>query len=366
MMKPKNIPIRGFTLIELLVVIAIIAVLVALLLPAVQQAREAARRTQCRNNLKQLGLALHNYHDVHRMLPYGRGGTGKVVGQQGWTNRLYLSGIVPMMPYLDQAAIWDRIAQAPGQGGSVTGRWIDGTTFPQPEGNISVLLCPSSPMIGRSLPRSQLDLGPPKSYKMSMGDTYEDFRSNNNLPKRPRDSRGAFGFLSCNSFSDFRDGQSSTIVMSEVELGSNANSIRGRAAVYVPGIEQNPSNCLSVVQGSQYGPSPSLPPNSSLHPSEPLGLSWAYGGYWNFFNTVLPPNGPSCSSEFPANHVLLTASSMHPGGVNVLICDGSVRFVNENINTGDLTQPAVTSGASPYGVWGSLGSKAGGEVLGEF
>src|SRR5215472_14104584 len=99
---------RGFTLIELLVVIAIIAVLVALLLPAVQQAREAARRAQCKNNMKQLGLALHNYHDVATVFPFEAGGTGwSGPGTGNWGR---LSGLVLLTPYLDQQGLWNQIS----------------------------------------------------------------------------------------------------------------------------------------------------------------------------------------------------------------------------------------------------------------
>src|SRR5438270_6004969 len=97
---------RGFTLIELLVVIAIIAVLVALLLPAVQQAREAARRSQCKNNLKQIGLALHNYHDIFNLFPSASGGTD----QGAKNNGDRLSGIVMLLPHLDQAPLWNQIS----------------------------------------------------------------------------------------------------------------------------------------------------------------------------------------------------------------------------------------------------------------
>src|SRR5262245_31606503 len=96
----------GFTLIELLVVIAIIAVLVAMLLPAVQQGREAARRSQCKNNLKQLGLALHNYHEVYTVFPFECGGTGWTGDGTGSWGRL--SGTVLLLPFMDQAPLWNQ------------------------------------------------------------------------------------------------------------------------------------------------------------------------------------------------------------------------------------------------------------------
>ena len=122
----------GFTLIELLVAIAIIAILISLLLPAVQQAREAARKSQCKNNLKQIGLALLNYEGNAKRLPPHSGGTN-------YNNGL-LSGIVMMLPYLGQAPLWKTIAGAPGQGGITFG-----AAFPHPKKALPVLLCPSSP-----------------------------------------------------------------------------------------------------------------------------------------------------------------------------------------------------------------------------
>lgn len=344
---------RGFTLIELLVVIAIIAILIALLLPAVQQAREAARRTQCRNNLKQLGLAMHNYHDVYGSLPPGTGGTGPF-GVAG-TNLGHLSGVVMLLPYLDQGALWKRIAEAPNQGGH-PGR----ITFPHPDSDIPVLLCPSSPTPTRQVSATD-DWGPSRSYLVSLGDETQDYFTTATTPPGPTQLRGAFTYLATFQFRDFTDGTSNTLVMAEREHGAtgNPNGIRGRIVWPIAGIETNPSMCLATVSNGEY--------NVTGIPIRRMGFSWAGG--WsniNWVTTILPPNGPSCGNFGPAWFGVMSASSLHTGGVQILLGDGSVRFISENIDTGDLTLPPAVSGPSPYGVWGALGSKAGGEVLGEF
>ena len=98
-------------------------------------------------------------------------------------------------------------------------------------------------------------------------------------------------------------------------------------------------------------------------------MGWSWAGGWsnlNWVTTILPPNSPSCGETVPEWFGVMSASSLHAGGVNVLMADGAVRFISDNIDTGDLTQPPVTIGESPYGVWGALGSKSGGESVGEF
>ena len=157
---------RGFTLIELLVVIAIIAILIALLLPAVQQAREAARRSACKNNLKQFGLGLANYHDVHNYLPPMRGGTG---GTAGGSQLEMLSGVVFMLPFMDQDPLWQNIVNFGGgvqQGGDQGGSpYVN--TFPHPPGEIETFLCPSS-----SVPTRHLASGSgQRTYCFSTADT---------------------------------------------------------------------------------------------------------------------------------------------------------------------------------------------------
>lgn len=351
---------RGFTLIELLVVISVIAILIALLLPAVQQAREAARRTQCRNNLKQLGLALHNYHDAHGCLPPGTGGTsiatgGATTGVGAITNQGHLSGVVMLLPYLDQAPLWKRIVSTPGQGGH-PGR----TTFPHPDGNIPVLLCPSSPTPPRSVTATE-DWGPSRSYLVSLGDETQDYYDATSSPPGPVRLRGAFTYQATFRFRDFTDGASNTVMMAEREHGATGNdrAVRGRIIWPVPGVDTNPAACLATVTDGEY--------NVTGVPIRRMGFSWAGG--WsniNWVSTILPPNSPSCGLTTPAWFGVMSASSLHTGGAQVLLVDGSVHFISENIDTGDLTLPPVVQGLSPYGVWGALGSKSGGEVIGAF
>ena len=130
---------RGFTLIELLVVMAIITILMSLLLPAVQRSREAARRTQCKNNLKQFGIALHNYHETSLMFPPGVGGTAG-----SGSNNERLSGVVFLLPTLEQGPLWKKIRGAVLQGGSPTA-----VGFPHPPGDMPIMLCPSNSLPGK-------------------------------------------------------------------------------------------------------------------------------------------------------------------------------------------------------------------------
>lgn len=153
----------GFTLIELLVVIAIIAILIALLLPAVQQAREAARRTQCKNNMKQLGLALHNYHDVHNCLVWMKGGTAANRSHSPQGNEETISGFIFLLPFLDQAPLYKQIAA--GDLANNMDRFGPPRDFlfgPWGE-RLDVFLCPSSPdgpsYQGNDFFRGQRDYG---------------------------------------------------------------------------------------------------------------------------------------------------------------------------------------------------------------
>lgn len=326
----------GFTLIELLVVIAIIAVLIALLLPAVQQAREAARRSQCKNNLKQLGLALHNYHDVFGRFCDGRGGPDEV-GRLGDE-----CGLVRLMPYIDQAPAYSKIPM----NNTVPVCW-DGNFAPW-NTQIQLLLCPSCPVPPRM---NNVAL---KSYAFCVGTTI-----NNNYNGI---TNGLFGhsFAGIKGMRDMVDGSSNTIAMAEKGLGApGSRTVIGNGLVGIGGIDTNPTICLNTAAGGVYLGSTSI--SSWGH-----GTLWPFGHpHWSFFTTVLPPNGPSCT-PFDDNGSddwgIFTPTSHHVGGVHVLLGDGAVRFISNNIHCGNYGAGSPQN----FGVWGALGTVAGNETVGDF
>ncbi len=354
---------RAFTLIELLVVIAIIAILIALLLPAVQQAREAARRSQCRNNLKQLGLAMHNYHDTFKVVPMGSGRNNTSNGSGGRRQ----SGFVGMLPYLDQAPLFS-LASGGGTAASVNGTtnynradWIPwDNNHVAVRAKMPVLFCPSDGA------QTADNIKGGCNYRLSRGDTTWDHCSqwNGNAGRNRGLFVGGTNNSGTRSFSDVTDGLSNTIAMSErIKAKQNANSVRDGAIAKQPGqatYRANPSVCLTQVNGAGV---------YTVTVGRYDGLRWADGqSTFTGFTTVLGPNKPSCTDPRSSdqNDGVMDPTSLHTGGVHCLMGDGAVRFVSDNINTGNTTLPVVTSGPSPYGIWGALGSIRGGDTLGDF
>lgn len=353
----------GFTLVELLVVIAIIGILVSLLLPAVQAAREAARRMQCSNNLKQFGLALHNYHDTYQAFPARRGGTNPPLDPAriaGNFNRL--SAFIPLLPFMEQQPLADQIKA----GGTYNGidfppggpaAWYgSGAGYPPWKTQLQMVLCPSdSPTLGGNNAKN--------SYAFSIGDTITNHNSNN------RHVRGVFGSQLTKSFSSLPDGTSNTIAMSERVWSGNfgiraatGEDVRTATAVSVSSVNTNPGSCLARAVGGKF---------VGVQIKGRFGALWTDGQAERVaFTTVLGPNQPSCVNDAnvnaDSNGGVLSASSRHPGGVNGVLMDGSVRFFSDAIDTGNITAPPVTAGQSPYGVWGALGSTDGGESVSEF
>ena len=360
----------GFTLVELLVVIAIIGILVALLLPAVQAAREAARRMQCSNNLKQLALASHNYHDTYKAIPPRKGGTNTAFAgtARNNSNGGRLSAFIMLLPFFEQQGLYNAI-----QAGDLTGAGRPVTPAPggpnvHPGGpcawcswpavwnnSPSTVQCPSDPTVFNLPTETRRN-----NYAFCIGDTIVNARDSNNV-------RGIFGATIGANFAVITDGTSNTILMSEKLKSSIGNRVvvanqvphRNGSALGVAGAANSPNLCLTKSDGKSYIA------GTNVH--GPFGSLWTDGQAERVgFNTVLPPNAAGCAEDSNGGadsvNVVIPPSSNHPGGVMCALADGSVRFIGETINTGNLGLPASASGPSNYGVWGALGSKSGGDT----
>jgi prepilin-type N-terminal cleavage/methylation domain-containing protein/prepilin-type processing-associated H-X9-DG protein len=365
---------NAFTLVELLVVIAIIGVLVGLLLPAVQAAREAARRSSCSNNFRQIGLALHMYHDVYHVFPYGRGGTGHADGgtiRPLADNVNRASGYIGMLPFIEQSALYDEISSPQSYGG-----FSYNPFGPRPAGpgassgekayvpfqqDIPTLMCSSSMKITVN------KLGGQTNYAFSWGDNNRRITGSESVSARVAvrsDMRGLFGFQLQRRFQDILDGTTNTIAMAEIATSNDPNAVRGGVANSRGTDPAYNNNIMCLLERDSSNPNQlSSGNNRNLR-----GNGWANGvTAYTGVSTILPPNSPHClQSGNDHSDGQAPASSYHPGGVTVLMADSSVRFIANTIDTGNLSARDVRSGQSPFGVWGALGSMQGGEVAREF
>lgn len=324
----------AFTLIELLVVIAIIAVLIGLLLPAVQKVREAAARSTCSNNMKQMALAVHNFHDTNGRLPAAQQ-SANAVGP-GSTNRL--SGWVPLLPFMEQQAL---LEQARSVGLNVQ-PWLAGDN-PAWAIQVNNFLCPSD---------SAQRLG-------GVGNTNFMFCWGDSVDQTGGNTRGMFGNgnASAGDLVSIRDGTSNTLMLSE-RMRTSSNNLHRTARPL--GTITTPAECLAT-----YDPAPAMM-NYTTTASDWPGRRWPDGlRAFTGFTTNLPPNSPSCTeTDWDGSNGIFPATSNHPGGVNVAMGDASVRFVRENIDAGN---PGASArgivGFSPFGVWGAMGTKNGGETV---
>ncbi len=372
----------AFTLVELLVVIAIIGVLVALLLPAVQAAREAARRISCTNNVKQLTLACHNYNDVFKVFPPGQMGT---IQPGGWgaprdSSSGVLSPIFHMLPFIEQDPLAQIIkspfTSASGQvyaAGGAHPLWGDYDPY---RTKLSAVLCPSD---NSGSAKGPGDLGP-SNYAFSRGDKINRVTTANGAETGWNKPRGLFQgswawptatpvdyHANGVRLSGITDGTSNTIAVSEVVVFDGVvGSIKGDYCSYVSGLADSPIICMAFK--GQGGMLTGCTYPASHHRR---GEAWAEGELMvTGFQTILPPNGPSCAeSRGEWSGGIFPPQSRHPGGVIASMADGSVRFITESINTGDLSKAEAQGWTvsrykqSPYGVWGALGSIDGGETV---
>lgn len=333
----------GFTLVELLVVIAIIGILVGLLLPAVQAAREAARRMQCSNNLKQLGLALHNYESANKRLPFGQFFAG---------NRH--SGFVGVLPYIEQGPLFNQISANNFQNVAWDGNFVPFRA------EIPGFKCPSDV----EKPRGTNDIGR-TNYMFARGDSAWDH--NQWAGNGGRGMRGMFtGQAKARRFGDVTDGLSNSIAMSERTVGQQGLNVLDGGTVVGIGSNfrnNNPSECATRVgAGKRYV--------AGTNVRHWAGLRWTDGApAFTGCTTVLGPNKASCTQNtWDGEDGIYEPMSRHAGGVQVLFGDGAVRFIAESIDTGNTTlpppdAPGGTFGPSPYGVWGSMGSINGGDTV---
>jgi prepilin-type N-terminal cleavage/methylation domain-containing protein/prepilin-type processing-associated H-X9-DG protein len=321
----------AFTLIELLVVIAIIAVLIALLLPAVQSAREAARRAQCVNNLKQLALAMHNYHDVNNALPLGRtlqAGTYRPFSQQA-----------RILGYMEQSNVFNSLnfSLSSYDPSNATGAAV----------SINSFLCPTD--VSAQIPSDQILPGygwGAVNYRANEGTSVamwfgtDDVSNVNNGIVIP--PNGLFYSDQLIKISSVTDGTSNTAAFSEHVVGDFSNSIATEISdTFEPGTHPLNSDdaynfCLATDTK-----------NLGQQGYSNVGAPWTYGyhsttSYWH----SAPPNTRSCM--FPPSRISTTANSRHPGGVNMSLADGSVRFIKSTVY---------------LQAWRALGTRNLGEVI---
>ncbi len=351
----------GFTLIELLVVIAIIAILVALLLPAVQQAREAARRTQCKSNLRQLGLALHTYHDVAKTLFPGWKTNGGAWG--GWTG-----GYVLLLPYIDQAPRYNSYASGGTFGplGTVYPAFLsNGSGSNDPNytpflGQIGILACPSD-----SAAYSTGSIYGGITYKFCFGTAtlYNDgYQTVNNAPAY---YNGVFGVNGVQTgIADITDGTSNTVLIGEklcANYGNGADPLSwealnvGTGLVNTTTAAPNYLSCASLANGSVFVNAAQVTngnPNTCW--SSCPGFQWpiANTSTQTMFNTVVAPMGPSCIGTANTNSWgMYTATAKHNNTVQVVMGDGAVR---------------VASSSMQLQTWQAVGTRNGNDLVGDF
>jgi len=313
-------PTRGVSLIEMLVVMAIVSLLAALLLPALGAAREAARRTTCLNNLKQIGLALHLHADARRQLPPGRG----VPLPRIFSPQAYL------LPYLERESVGALIdfTAAPVSFDTPAALYDGGRNHAAATTVVNTFACPSDPAGGRvpSLPYGGTN------YAATTGSGLVGYGS-------IQAADGLFFSGSATRFADILDGTAHTAAFAERTLGdgqiASVEWLRASPPMLeLPGSDPTPDVCAVPASGNWYGE---------------RGAKWILGNYGNtLYNHYYPPNADRWDCLNKQQQKALTAArSYHPGGVTCLLADGSVRVVADSLN---------------LAVWRSLATRSSGEV----
>jgi prepilin-type N-terminal cleavage/methylation domain-containing protein/prepilin-type processing-associated H-X9-DG protein len=342
--------VSGFTLVELLVVIAIIGVLIGLLLPAVQAARESARRTTCTNRMKQLVLAMHSHVDAYQVLPAG-GRTSAPWSAYGGHGA---SPYCQLLPFMEQDALFQRIQ----------------SNFEGSNRIVAEFKCPSD--------FARLDEGakPSSNYCFNRGDSYSGGYETTQI-------RGVFSESNHRlALKDITDGLSNTIALSEILRpilsgmtqppgmancttcdGGNAHGTANGRSASTTNNAGNPNACFTSWLGDKFIEDGTIALLGAYR-SPGSQWNWGRGNFWAF-TTVLAPNGPTCANNGPGT-AILTPRSYHGGGVNAAMLDGAVRFISQNIEAGNRSgtqRTQLSQGVGPYGLWGRLGCRGDGQSI---
>ena len=382
---------RAFTLVELLVVIAIIGILVGLLLPAVQAAREAARRMSCSNNFKQIGLGLHNYHSAYKQLPMNCGGTYENPLGCDFHNRHDLSWMVGILPFVEQQALWEQIVNPFNKNRNNSVRnppYPSMGPCPWNENyqpwltQVPTFRCPSDPAV------SAFNRVAFTNYNACHGDAYfeqhhggieNDGDPNGNgtwgSEAAQRWARGMFHQRHVTKFRDTLDGLANTIMAGEIAVDNRNIEVKTQT------VRDGTSNMALPPNSWEQYADPERPlfwdtanfgcgrPGRDCGVNHGRGRRWTDGRpYSSHINTVRPPNSYSVFRDH-GNFGYGAVASRHFGGAHILMGDGAVIFITDSIEAGDQTQVPYSNNdpnfgedgagrASPYGLWGALGTKA--------
>lgn len=411
-------PRKGFTLVELLVVIAIIGILIGLLLPAVQAAREAARRMKCSNNLKQIMLGCLSYESAYGAFPCQAGGPLPKLDQQSQYN--CISALVSILPFVEELQTYEMIRDQYEYPCSMQDYYYMSTSGEALQSltpytfDMSFLHCPSdanslSPATGLPIANASGVSSDKEVVKTNYVGSFGDgINTAGGFAPNSRGFMAGGGYHFANkeynpqfvTMSTLRDGSSNTIAFSETVAASGYGdrNIKGAIAQYDETMTDTAGNETCKIAQPSFVKTLVDTNNPKQYAEEYIATNSAcsYGRGWDYacgnvpitcFQTTVPPNSPSAAQATWHIAVLpwhvfmcnVSATSNHPGGVNVVLCDGSVRFVSDSVDCGDQdaypfdgthssklvscgghTFPEF-SGKSPYGVWGAMGTPKGSE-----